>query len=60
MNLEGLTFVIVVTIIILTIGAIYVDIYLGLLYQYVCLDLFRPKLAFGYWHLFLESLIFFL
>ena len=54
MNLEGLTFVIVVTIIILTIGAIYVDIYLGLLYQYVCLDLFRPKLAFGYWHPSLE------
>ena len=35
MKLEGVAFVAVVTVVIVTIGAIYADLYLGLLFQYV-------------------------
>ena len=41
MDLEGVAFVVGVTLIIVCIGAIYIDLYLSLLYQYVTKNLNR-------------------
>ena len=43
MKLEGVAFVAVVTVVIITIGAIYADLYLGLLFQYVDVEKCRTK-----------------
>ena len=43
MKLEGVAFVAVVTVVIVTIGAIYADLYLGLLFQYVPAHKFRIR-----------------
>jgi len=46
MKLEGVIFVTVVSIIIITIGAIYADLFIGLLFQYVLHSSTQNKIAF--------------